>query len=60
MKTPQKKKNVMMALRAIQQQEFKKCFQQWQHCWAKCIAAQGKYFEGDPSQYAISIQLSLH
>jgi hypothetical protein len=25
-------------------------FQQRQHCWAKCIAAQGEYFEGDPSQ----------
>jgi hypothetical protein len=27
-----------------------KCFQQWQHHWAKSIAAQGEYFEGDPSQ----------
>jgi hypothetical protein len=27
-----------------------KCFQQWQHHWAKCIAAQGEYFEGDPFQ----------
>jgi hypothetical protein len=26
----------------------KKCFQQWQHCWAKCITAKGEYFEGDP------------
>jgi histone-lysine N-methyltransferase SETMAR len=25
-------------------------FQQWQHRWAKCIAAQGEYFEGDPYQ----------
>jgi hypothetical protein len=25
-------KNVMMALKAIPQQEFQKCFQQWQHC----------------------------
>jgi hypothetical protein len=24
-------KNVMMALKAIPQQEFQKCFQQWQH-----------------------------
>jgi hypothetical protein len=29
---------------------YKKCFQQRQHRWAKCIAAQGEYFEGDPSQ----------
>jgi hypothetical protein len=40
-----------MALKAVPQQEFKKkCFQQWQHHWAKCIAAQGKYFEGNASQ----------
>jgi hypothetical protein len=32
--------NVMMALKAVLQQEFQKCFQQWQHYWAKCIAAQ--------------------
>jgi hypothetical protein len=25
-------KNVMTVLEAIQQQEFQKCFQQWQHC----------------------------
>jgi hypothetical protein len=29
---------------------FQKCFQQQQHCWAKCIAAQWDYFKGDPSQ----------
>jgi len=28
----------------------KKCFQHWQHLRAKCIAAQGEYLEGDPSQ----------
>jgi hypothetical protein len=43
-------KNVMMALKAILQQEFQKCFQQWQHHWAKCIAAQVAYLEGDLSQ----------
>jgi hypothetical protein len=26
-----------------------KCFQQWQYHCAKCIAAQGEYFEGDRS-----------
>jgi hypothetical protein len=30
--------------------EFQKCFQQWQPRLTKCIAAQGEYFEGDPSQ----------
>jgi len=38
----------MMALKAIPQQKFQKCFQQWQHHWAKCIAAQGENFEDDP------------
>jgi len=41
---------VITALKAILQQEFQKCFQQWQHHWAKRVAAQGEYFEGDPSQ----------
>jgi len=44
------KKNMMAALKAVPQQEFQKCFQQWQHQWTKCIAAQGEYLEGDPSQ----------
>jgi hypothetical protein len=35
-------KNVTKALKAILQQEFQKCFQQWQHHWAKCIAAHGE------------------
>jgi len=41
---------MMTVLKAILQQEFQKYFQQWQHCWAKYIVAQGEYFEGDPSQ----------
>jgi hypothetical protein len=44
------KEHVTMALKVVPQQEFQKCFQQWQHHWAKYIAAQGEYFEGDPSQ----------
>jgi hypothetical protein len=35
-------KNVTTALKAILQQDFQKCFQQWQHRWAMCIAAQGE------------------
>jgi len=38
----------MAALKAIPQQEFQKCYQQKQHCWAKYTAAQGEYSEGDP------------
>jgi len=40
----------MEALKAIPQQEFQKYFQYWQYHLAKCIAARGGYFEGDPSQ----------
>jgi hypothetical protein len=36
------RKNLMTALKAIQQWKF-------QHCWDKCMAAQGEYFEGDSS-----------
>jgi len=43
-------KKVITALKAVPQHEFQKCFQEWQHCWAKHTAAQGEYFNGDPSQ----------
>jgi hypothetical protein len=36
-------KNVMTALKAIPQQAFQKCSQQWQHHRAKCITGQGEY-----------------
>jgi len=45
------------ALKAIPQQEFQKCFQQWQHRWAKCIATQGECFESDNSQQAVRMQV---
>jgi hypothetical protein len=31
------KRKRTMALKAIPQQCVQKCFQQWQHCWAKYI-----------------------
>jgi hypothetical protein len=37
---------VMLALKAVPQQQFQKCSQQWEHHWA----AWGEYFEGEPSQ----------
>jgi len=40
----------MMALKAIPQQQFWKCLQQWQCHWPKCIATEGEYSEGDPSE----------
>jgi hypothetical protein len=42
-------KNLMKALEAIPQQEYQKCFQQWQHHWAKCIAALGGTLKVTPS-----------
>jgi hypothetical protein len=42
-------RNMMTAQKAILQQEFQKCFQQWQHHWANCVAAEGKHL-GAPSQ----------
>jgi hypothetical protein len=47
----------MTTLNVIPQQNFQKYIQQWQHRWAKYIAAQGKYSEGYPSQYAVHIQV---
>jgi hypothetical protein len=44
------KTKVTTALKAVLQQEFQKCFQQWQHRWTKCTVAQREYFEGDPFQ----------
>jgi hypothetical protein len=50
-------KHVTTALKAIPQQGFQKCFHQWQHRWVKCVGAQWEYFEGDPSQQALSTQV---
>jgi len=43
---------VAVALKAVPQQEFhNKCFQQWQHHWAKHLAAHEEYcLKGDPSE----------
>jgi hypothetical protein len=43
-------KNVMTALEAVSQQDFLKCFQQWQRLCTMCIAAQGDHIKGDPFQ----------
>jgi len=37
---------MLTALKAVPQQELQKR----QHRWAKCTAAQGESFEGDPPQ----------
>jgi hypothetical protein len=41
---------VTMALKDITQQELEKCSQQWQHRWAKRIAAQRVHFENGSAQ----------
>jgi hypothetical protein len=32
---------------AIQEGDFKMCFQQWQDSWSKCVCAQEQWFKGD-------------
>jgi hypothetical protein len=51
-------KNVTKVLKDIPQQEFLKYFQQWQHLWPKCVAAQG-YFKDELYQWAVSIEVCL-
>lgn len=36
-----------MALMAIPQTDYEKCFKDWIKRWHKCVAVDGKYFEGD-------------
>jgi hypothetical protein len=37
----------LVALDSISVEEFRQCFQQWEHCRDRCIQSQGQYFEGD-------------
>jgi len=39
------KQNSTKTLLDILKEEFAKCFQQWQKCWVKCVAAEGNYVE---------------
>ncbi|GFU99559.1 hypothetical protein TNCV_4082801 [Trichonephila clavipes] len=41
------KQNSTQKLQAIPKSEFQKCFGDWKHHWAKCVTANGAYFEGD-------------
>jgi hypothetical protein len=41
--------NMTAALKAIPQNQFQNCFEEWTRCWHRCIASQGEYFEGDHS-----------
>jgi hypothetical protein len=42
-------RNTTAALKAIPKNQFHNCFEGWTRCWHRCIASQGEYFEGDPS-----------
>ena len=40
-------RNATATLNTIPKEDFQSCFQQWKDRWAKCVQAQGAYFEGD-------------
>ncbi|KAJ4437644.1 hypothetical protein ANN_17789 [Periplaneta americana] len=40
-------RNATMELNTIPKEDFQRCFRQWKDRWAKCVQAQGAYFEGD-------------
>ena len=41
------KQKMAEALKGIKIQEFKNCFEQWEKRLNRCIASNGRYFEGD-------------
>jgi transposase len=41
------KSNTTAALKAIPQNHFQNCFEEWTSRWHRCIISQGAYFEGD-------------
>ena len=40
-----------MALKAIPQTDYKKCFEDWIKRWHKCVEVDGEYFEGGNIDY---------
>ena len=49
------KRNSTKTLLDILKDEFAKCFQQWQKCWSKCVAAEGNYVEDSYGQIPVSL-----
>jgi len=39
--------STVATLKAIPQNQFRNCFEEWTRRWHRCIASQGDYFEGD-------------
>ena len=37
----------LAALDSISVEDFRQCFEQWEHCKERCVQSQGQYFEGD-------------
>jgi len=38
---------VTQVLNDVPQNAFQECYKERQHCWKRCVQAQGMYFEGD-------------
>jgi hypothetical protein len=34
-------------LNTLWENDSQECFKNWQHCWDRCQASEGNYFEGD-------------
>jgi hypothetical protein len=39
--------NATAEVQKIPKEDFRRCFQQWQDRWNKCVCSQGSYFEDD-------------
>ncbi|KAJ4426506.1 hypothetical protein ANN_27320, partial [Periplaneta americana] len=47
-------RNATTELNTIPKEDFQRCFRQWKDRWAKCVQAQGAYFEGDYGHNPVS------
>ena len=45
----------LAALDSIAVEDFRQCFQQWEHCRDRCIQSEGQYFEGELSFKLVQI-----
>ena len=43
----------------MSEEEFKRCFQEWQRRWEKCVQLQGEYFDEDKIKFVIFIALCV-
>ena len=40
-------RELLSALDNVSVEDFRQCFQQWEHCRDRCVQSQGQCFEGD-------------